>query len=82
VEILKLVIANPGSGAVLFLSVASLVFYFGIMYSNLKHMQESMVTKKDLDLTIANFSAQISETYVRKTECERLIRTSSRLHEA
>lgn len=71
-EIVKLLIENPGSGIVIFLSLLSGLFYMGTIYSNLRHMQESMVTKKDLQLAIAEFSADISELYVRKVDFDKL----------
>ena len=67
-EIVKLLIENPVSGVAVTISIASFLFYCGKVYTNLKHMQDSMVTKKDLELAIANFSAKMHETFVKKSD--------------
>lgn len=45
------------------------VFYFGSLYSNLMHLQESIVTKKDLELVMSKFSIHVAEIYVKKEDC-------------
>ncbi len=81
-EIVKLLIENPGSGVVMLISGISFIFYLGTIYNRLKALQASVVTKEDLKIALMEMSKDFNETFVRKDECERLLRRTSRLHEA
>ena len=71
---IELVAQNPGSAIVLIVSTLSLVGYLAVLFSNVKHMQGAMVTKKDLTIALAEFreglQIDLNGTYVRKRECE------------
>ena len=65
-DILKLFIASPGSTGAFVLGSLAFAFYVGITYNNIRHMQQNMITKKDLELALANFKLALVKEFVPK----------------
>lgn len=69
-EILKLLAENPGSGAVIAISVALFVFYCGATWVTISRMNKEMITKNDLSIALLQLKLELADVYVAKAECD------------
>ncbi len=74
---IELAAKNPGSAVILIMAALAFVSYLAVLFNNIKHMQGSMITHKDLAIALAEFreglQIDLNGTYVRQRECELLM---------
>ena len=69
-DLMKMLVENPGSAVVEIIVLGTAIFYVGINYDSIRYMKQNMVTKKDLELALLKFGAEMRKEFVSKDQCK------------
>jgi hypothetical protein len=68
-ELLKMLLdQHPGIGVSLIIIACSVTWMVATNYTNFKWMRANMVSKKDMEITMLKFAAELHKTFIPRAE--------------